>query len=59
MNDAWEKLLKELEKRAVEGKISCAQARKLAEDLNIPYENIAKAADEKEIKIHQCQLGCF
>ncbi|MCX8069219.1 MAG: hypothetical protein N2738_01810, partial [Thermodesulfovibrionales bacterium] len=40
-------------------KISCAKARQIAEALSIPYENVGKMANEMNIKIIKCELGCF
>ena len=54
-----EKIAKEMQNIAKGGKITCAQARKLAEDLKVPYSDVGITADELKIKIHKCQLGCF
>jgi hypothetical protein len=54
-----EKLREEMIKRAVDRKLPCAAARKIAEDLDIPYSEVGAAADELGIKIKNCQLGCF
>ncbi len=54
-----EKLKKELLNKTKDGKITCAVARKLAEDLGVSYEEVGKAADELKVKVHKCQLGCF
>jgi len=52
--------LKELMmKRAENGKLPCAVARKIAEDLDIPYKDVGDAANELGIRIKNCQLGCF
>lgn len=48
-----------LSEKAVAGKIACPLARKLAEELNISFKEIGKTADELEIKITDCELGCF
>jgi hypothetical protein len=39
--------------------ISCSLVRKIAEDLCVSYSDVGKAADELEIKIRNCELGCF
>ena len=44
---------------AVEGKIACAAAFKLAEDLKISRQEMGDLLNELRIKIIQCQLGCF
>lgn len=46
-------------KKAVDRKLTCDVARKIAEDLGIPYSSVGTAADELGIKIKNCQLGCF
>jgi len=46
-------------KQAVDRKLPCAAARKIAEDFGIPYSEVGAAADELGIKIKDCQLGCF
>jgi LAO/AO transport system kinase len=46
-------------RKAVEGKLSCAAARKIAEELNIPFRDVGDAADQLGIRINNCQLGCF
>jgi LAO/AO transport system kinase len=56
MNDELERLLKE---RAEDGKIACAEARKIAEELGVPRKDVGRAADETGIRIKDCQLGCF
>lgn len=45
--------------RSINQKISCANARSIAEELRIPYSEVGKIADELKIKIKDCQLGCF
>lgn len=54
-----EKILEEIKKRATDGRLPCAIARKIAEDLGISYRDIGEAADNLQIKIINCQLGCF
>lgn len=46
-------------KKAVDRKIPCAAAQKIAEDCGITYAEVGLAANELGIKIIQCQLGCF
>ncbi len=54
-----EELKQEMLKQAVDGKLPCAAARKIAEDLQVPYQEVGAAANELGIKIKNCQLGCF
>ncbi|GAB6183547.1 molybdopterin-guanine dinucleotide biosynthesis protein MobB [Thermodesulfovibrio hydrogeniphilus] len=51
-----EKLLRE---RSNDGKITCAEARKIAEELNVEYIEVGRVANELKIKIRKCELGCF
>ncbi|MGC2062828.1 MAG: hypothetical protein WA610_07600 [Thermodesulfovibrionales bacterium] len=54
-----ELIKKEIQKKAVNGKITCAAARKIAEDLGASYKEVGQAANELGIRIKDCQLGCF
>jgi hypothetical protein len=54
-----EELKQEMLRKAVEGKLSCAAARKIAEELNVPLRDVGDAADQLGIRINNCQLGCF
>jgi hypothetical protein len=44
---------------APNGRIPCAAAWKLAEDLGITRIRLGELLNELNIKISQCQLGCF
>jgi hypothetical protein len=44
---------------APEGKIPCATAFRLAEELGISRKDLGNLLNEMKIKIVQCQLGCF
>ncbi len=52
-------LKKKIKERAEGGKLPCAQAFVLAEECNLSLKEVRKIADELEIKIVNCQLGCF
>lgn len=54
-----ETLRKALVERAPDGKISCMEARQVAEEAGLEYSEVGKACDELKIKVHACQLGCF
>ncbi|MGA1872357.1 MAG: hypothetical protein ACMUHY_01675 [Thermoplasmatota archaeon] len=45
--------------KARDGKISCSQCIDIAEELNLPKNEIASTLTGMHIKIIQCQLGCF
>ncbi len=44
---------------APEGKIACAAAFRLADELGISRKELGNLLNELRIKIIQCQLGCF
>jgi len=44
---------------AVDDRVTCTQARKIAEDLGVPYARVGAAANGLKIKIKSCELGCF
>lgn len=54
-----DKIIEEIKKRATGGKLNCVIARKIAEELGVSYKDVGKAADDLQIKITNCQLGCF
>lgn len=54
-----EKIRAELEGKSREGRITCAVARKIAEDLGVAYKEVGQAANELKIRINSCDLGCF
>lgn len=54
-----QKVLQAVEKAARDGKLSCAEAHRLAQELGASLLTIGQACDELGIKIRNCQLGCF
>jgi len=54
-----EELKNRIRAAAPEGKIACAAAFRLAEDLKISRQEMGNLLNELRIKIIQCQLGCF
>jgi len=52
-------LIEKLKDLAPKGRISCSDARQLAEELQIHPSEVGKACDEAKIKICACELGCF
>ncbi len=48
-----------IKEAAPEGKISCSLAFKVAADLGISRKEMGELLNELQIKIIQCQLGCF
>jgi hypothetical protein len=54
-----DKIQKELKQRSKNDRIPCPVARKIAEELSVSYKEVGRAADELNIKITGCDLGCF
>lgn len=54
-----EELRSKIRAAAPEGKIPCAAAFRLAEELQISRQDLGDLLNELRIKIIQCQLGCF
>jgi hypothetical protein len=54
-----EKVAEAVKAKAEEGRIACAVALKLAEQLGVPAMEVGKAANALDIKIVKCSLGCF
>lgn len=52
-------IIRKLEENSSDGKINCAEARKIAEELNVAPEKIGEVCDKIKIKIKGCELGCF
>jgi len=47
--------------REIEGRkrLTCAEAFALARRLDVPISRIGRVCDDNNIKISNCQLGCF
>jgi hypothetical protein len=52
-------IAEEIRKKAIDGKLPCAVARKIAQDLAVTYKEVGETADALKIKIVHCELGCF
>ncbi len=59
MGQSDERVADALKERSEDGRIACADALKLAEELGVPPLEVGKAANELNIKIVRCSLGCF
>lgn len=44
---------------AKDGKLTCPEARAIAERLQVPYAVVGKTCNAVGIKIKGCSLGCF
>jgi len=58
-NEVEDRVLDAVKAKAQEGRIACAVALKLAEELKVPAAEVGKAANALGIKIANCSLGCF
>jgi len=54
-----ERLAAELRRRAAGGRLPCAAALAIAEELGVARPEVGRAANQLGIKITDCQLGCF
>ncbi|MBO8126284.1 MAG: hypothetical protein H0Z38_03500 [Firmicutes bacterium] len=55
----YDKIKEKVLENAKNGKLACKVAFKIADELNIPPRKVGDVANELEIKIAGCQLGCF
>jgi hypothetical protein len=54
-----EKIARAVEKTAIDGKISCADAEKIAGNLCVTIQEVGVNLDLMGIRISRCQLGLF
>jgi hypothetical protein len=54
-----EELKARIKAAAPEGKVPCAAAFRLAEELGLSRHDLGELLNELKIKITHCQLGCF
>ncbi|MCR4399505.1 MAG: hypothetical protein QHH05_09570 [Syntrophomonadaceae bacterium] len=52
-------ILQRLQETASGQRISCTEARRIAEELGVSPRAVGAACDELGIKIFACELGCF
>jgi len=52
-------LLERVRQSLVDGKLPCATAHHLAQELGVSISDVGWAADESKVRITRCQLGCF
>ena len=58
-NDVNRALEEELEASLVNGRLPCAVAFKIARKLKVTRRQVGNTANKLNIKIVNCQLGCF
>ncbi|MEJ5330622.1 MAG: hypothetical protein WHT07_10770 [Desulfobaccales bacterium] len=54
-----EEMAAKIRAAAPQGKITCAAAFKLADELGVSRAELGHLLNELKIKIINCQLGCF
>ena len=54
-----DKLIAAVIKASEDGRLTCERAHELGEELDVPLKEIGMACNELNIKIKDCQLGCF
>lgn len=54
-----EELVERIRAASKDGKISCRQALRLAEETGTSSRELGDVLNEMKIKIAGCQLGCF
>jgi hypothetical protein len=57
--DIPQKVIDAVKKEAADEKMDCERAQALAGELGVPILTVGRALDLLNIKIVQCQLGCF
>jgi hypothetical protein len=57
--DIPQKVIDAVKKEAADNRIECKRAQALAEELGVPMIVVGRALNLLNIKIVQCQLGCF
>ena len=54
-----DKIREEIKKKAKNNRLPCPVARKIAQELSVSFKEVGRTADELNIKITDCELGCF
>jgi DNA-binding transcriptional MocR family regulator len=54
-----DRIAEEIKKKALNNRIPCPVARKIAQELSVSFKEVGRAANELKIKITDCELGCF
>lgn len=48
-----------IERALVDGRLSCAEAWRIADESGLPRPDVAKACNAMKLKVNKCQLGAF
>ena len=59
MTEPTQEVLDAVRDTAEDGRIACARLRRLAEELDVPYAMAGAAADMLDVRVKNCDLGCF
>jgi hypothetical protein len=54
-----EKLIAAVTKASGDGRLTCENAHELGKELDVPLKEIGVVCNELNIRIKDCQLGCF
>ncbi len=54
-----EELMDAVKKASSDGRLTCEKAHELGKELNVPLNEIGAVCNELNIRIKECQLGCF
>ncbi len=59
VEDLDPRIVEKVQQEAVDGRIACGVALKIAEELGVPSREVGRTANQLKIKIANCSLGCF
>ena len=59
MPSSKETLMAAVAKASGDGRLTCEKAHELGQELDVPLREIGAVCNELNIKIKDCQLGCF
>ena len=59
MDVNMKEIMEKITEKNIEGRINCKVALELADELGVAPGIIGSACNELEVKISNCQLGCF
>ena len=52
-------VLDKVKKAAADGRLTCPEARRIADEAGVAPKEVGQACNELKIKISGCALGCF
>jgi len=58
-NEIGPEVIGRVKEVASQGNLTCQEAWQIANELQVPFLEVGRAADASGIKIIACQLGCF